>query len=231
MDTQSPESERFADLSKQHLDYEELPDGSVRAILTVTLPGGNQLVFKGDPVTPKEAESVEGLYDEVGNIFGDIAKGIGKVAKGVVKGVKAVASSKVFAAAAKGLALVAPALGPLAPVALTASTVMSTTNKLAQARHAAARGNKKLAAQITARAVAEAHKAAPTKAATLLKIANDKAKRAHALTSSIGVLGTSKAKPKATPKTTAITSAQGALSPQQLLTAARSGKVFLLRAS
>lgn len=237
MQTTAAQDERFAQLSQQALDFVDLPGGGQRAVLTVTLPGGKQYTYTED-VHPDEAAKVEGLYDEVGalldaqvgSIFGDIAKGLKKVAKGAVHVVRDIAHSKVFATAAKGLALIAPALGPLAPAALATSATMGIASKLTQARVAAKRGNKTLAAKITASAVKSAQSVAPKNSATLLRLANTKSSRASAL--SVGK--PTKAKPLATPvtRTTFPTSSSSPtrVTSRTIMDAARKGNVYLIRA-
>lgn len=220
------QDERFSQLSQQRIDYIDLPNGGQRAILTVTLPGGKQYTYSAD-VSAAEAAKVEGLYDEVGSLFGDIGKRLGKIAKGAVKAVRGVASSKVFALAAKGLAMVAPALGPLAPAALATSATMGIAGKLSQARVAGARGNKKLAAQITASAVKSAHAIAPKNAKTLLALANTKSARAVNVPLKSSSTKSS-SKPKSLP---ASTSSASRVNSKQLLAAARKGQVYLLRAA
>jgi hypothetical protein len=164
-----------ADISRQRLDFEPLPGGAVKAILTVTLPGGVIKRFESI-TTAEEAQQVEGdivgaelmldptLRGEVGfNIF-----------KSVKKLAKKVASSKVFKVAASGLALAAPLLGPVAPAALAAAAGMGVASKLAHAGVAAAKGAKKLSASLTASAAADARKLTktPAGAASLLATAN-----------------------------------------------------------
>lgn len=54
-------------ISKQRLDFQRLPNGGVRALLSVTLPGGMTLVFPAD-VSPAAANAVAGLYDAGGSV-------------------------------------------------------------------------------------------------------------------------------------------------------------------
>jgi hypothetical protein len=237
MATKSAETEAFdAKISRQRLDHFVLPDGSVEAVLTVTLPGRKEpLVFR-ERSTPAEARAdlgpagVAGV-GEVGSIFGDIGKALKGAAKGIGKAVKSVASSKVFKAAAKGLAAIAPALGPLAPVALTTAGAMATTSALVGARRKAAHGDKRGAAVLTALAVSAAKKVAPKNHAALLKIAADKSRNAHAL--SVGSAPTKSAKPtakpKATPQRALVSRTPAALSPAALLAAARAGRVYVIQ--
>lgn len=238
----SPETIAFdKNISQQRLDYEEV-DGKVRAILTVTLPGGQTYVFSED-ASQEEGEAVEGMWDrgsevpnEVGSIFGDIAKFAGKAVKAVGKAAKSVATSKVFKTAAKGLAVISPALGPFAPAAMAVSAGMGTASTLLSARTAASKGNKQAAAQLTAKAAADAKRIAPKNAAKLLKIASDKSKAALALSS--------RAKPKkkrapsaalarmtrtASPKALSPKTGPGRVTLPQLAAAARSGNVYVLR--
>ena len=163
------------DLVRQRIDYVDLPGGAVKAILTVSLPGG--ITKRFESITTKdEAAQVEGEIvgaelmlrgpDVVGfNLF----KSVGKLAKKV-------ANSKVFKLAAKGLALAAPLLGPIAPAALAASAGMGIASKLAHAGVAAAKGAQSLAREITASAAGDARKLTTTAAgaAQLLAAANAK---------------------------------------------------------
>lgn len=231
-------------ISRQRLDHIEHADGTVEAVLTVTLPGiAKPFVFRA-PATVDEAKADLGPGDvagDVGSIFSDIGKGLKKIGRGIGKAVKSVASSKVFKTAAKGLAMAAPALGPLAPVALTASGAMATTSALVGARRKAAHGDKKGAAQLTALAVKTANTVAPKNAHTLLKIAADKSRNAHA----VAVSGKATKAPKSTKSTKPRTSSAArtsspralpastsskALTGPQLLAAARSGRVFVIQA-
>lgn len=230
-------------ISRQRIDYFELPGGKgIRAVLTVTLPGGKEYQYTED-VTAAEAAgqlAVEGDFDDfaVAGIFGDIGKALGKVAKGAVKAVKSIASSKVFKTAAKGLAVVAPALGPLAPAALTASAAMMTTSHLVGARHAASRGNKKAAAAATAAAVKTARALSPKHAKTLLKIANEKSKavdkHASKMTGAQKRSAAHKSKAivtKTKPKPSTALARGKQLHPQDLVRAARAGRVYVVQAA
>lgn len=143
-------------LSRQRLDFEELPNGGTRAILTVTLPNGKAYRYTADVdqeeydqfanvVTTAETkmlQKVEGLSDEeIAGLFSSIAKGF----KSVVNGVKKVATSKVFKFAAKGLQTIAPALGPYAPAAMAVGGGMQVASKIASSAVAAEAGAKNAA--------------------------------------------------------------------------------------
>lgn len=213
------------ELSRQRIDYEELPDGSVKAILTVTLPGGRVERFSAQ-LHPNELSEVSGigmLFDpahEVGNIFGDIVKGIGKVAKGAVHVVKEVVGSKVMQVAAKGLAVIAPALGPLAPAALATSATLGIAGKLAKAGIASKHGAKSVAKVITDGAIKDAAKLTKTAsgAAALLKQANKK----RTALEKIAAKNKSKSKPAAKSKPI-VKPASG--KPSNVIAAARAGRV------
>jgi hypothetical protein len=164
--------------TRQRIDYIDLPGGGVKAVLTISLPGG--IVKRFEAVTdPSEMKEVSGallrsvgccMGDEVGkSIFKKIGKGIGKIAKGV-------ASSKVFQLAAKGLALASPLLGPIAPFALGAAAAAGVASKLAKAGVAAAHGAHDVAKALTLSAHADATKltSTPAGAARLLATANAK---------------------------------------------------------
>jgi len=161
------------DPSRQRLDYETLPNGDVKAILTVTLPGG--VVKRFESVTSAhEAEQVEGEI-----VGAELALNPDRVEgwnpfKKVAKLAKKVASSKVFKLAATGLALAAPLLGPIAPAALGAAAAMGVASKLAKAGVAAAKGASKLSAALTVSAANDAKKltTTPAGAAALLDAAN-----------------------------------------------------------
>lgn len=165
-----------AALSRQRIDYVDKPDGSVDAVLTITLPGGVVKRFTSN-VHPAEAQAISGeiigaeylLNPEVGFSFKKVFKGVGKLAKKV-------ASSKVFALAAKGLAIAAPLLGPIAPAALGAAAGLGVASKLAKAGVAAAHGAKSVAAELTASAHKDAVKLTktPAGAKALLEHANKK---------------------------------------------------------
>lgn len=162
-----------SEMSRQRLDYIDRPDGSVDAVLTITLPGGVVKRFTAN-VHPNEAQQIAGeiigaemlLNPEVG---ASIFKKIGKLAKKV-------AHSKVFQIAAKGLALAAPLLGPIAPAALVASAGLGVASKLAKAGIAAAHGAKGVAQELTASAHRDATKLTktPAGAKALLQAANNK---------------------------------------------------------
>lgn len=168
--------------TRQRLDYETLPDGSVKAILTVSLPGG--IVKRFEAVTSaEEAQSVEG--DIVG---AELALNPGHEVgwnpfKAVAKLAKKVVNSKVFKVAATGLAVAAPLLGPIAPAALGAAAAMGVASKLAKAGVAAAKGAKKVSQALTASAARDAKKLTrtPRGAAQLLAVANRRRLGAEAL--------------------------------------------------
>ncbi|SRR6266545_4507559 len=158
---------------RKRIDYIDKPDGSVDAVLTITLPGGVTKRFVAN-TSPDEAQAVTG--DIVGaelallgpDVVGfNLFKSVGKLAKKV-------ASSKVFALAAKGLAVAAPLLGPLAPAALGASAGLGVAAKLAKGSVAAAHGAKSVAAALTKSAIADARKLTktPAGAKSLLADAN-----------------------------------------------------------
>lgn len=143
-------------LSRQRIDFEEHPDGSVTAILTVTLPNGQAHRYT-ETVTPEEYDQfanvvasaearmlqrVEGLSDEeVAGLFSSI----GKAFKSVVNGVKKFAASKIFKTAASGLQTIAPALGPYAPAAMAVGGGMQVASKVARGAIAAEAGAKQAA--------------------------------------------------------------------------------------
>src|SRR5574342_534437 len=82
---------------RKRLDVRELPNGTVRAYLTVTLPGGNciRVMAECDRATAMRVyRQLARDAAEVGFSLGGIWKGIKKVARGV-------ATSKVFKAATK----------------------------------------------------------------------------------------------------------------------------------
>lgn len=161
--------------TRQRLDYETLPNGDVKAILTVTLPGGT--VKRFEAITTKaEAEKVEGEI-----VAGEIALSPEALTvvgwnpfKAVAKIAKKVANSKVFKIASTALAVAAPLLGPIAPAALGAAAAMGVASKLAKAGVAAAKGAGKVAAAITKEAASDAAKLTktPEGAAQLLAVAN-----------------------------------------------------------
>ena len=246
----APETQAFdAKISRQRLDEFERPDGSVEAVLTVTLAGVPKPFVFREVSTPAEARAEFGAaevsgFGEASGIFDDIGKAIGKVGKGVVKAVKSVASSKVFKTAAKGLAIVAPALGPLAPAALTTSGAMLTTSQLVSARGKSEAGDKKGAAKLTALAASTAKKVAPKNSAALLKIAADKSRAAHKIAVSAAKpaskktaqkVPAAKKKPAAAKKPAPVIAPKlgtgSAITSSDLLAAARSGRVFVVRAA
>jgi len=168
-------------ISRQRMDYEDLPDGSVKAILTISLPGG--IVKRFEAITTKaelqkeQADIIAGELDlnadVVGWNFGKFLKG---ATKGLAKVAKSVASSKVFKLAASGLALAAPLLGPIAPAALAVSAGMGVASKLAKAGAAVAAGASSVADALTRSAASDASKLTsnPAAAASLLADANRK---------------------------------------------------------
>lgn len=171
------DAEKPPEITRQRIDYEDLPDGDVKAILTITLPGG--IIKRFEAISTREeleevqGEIVAGEYalrgDEVGFSFGKLLRGVGKIAKGI-------ASSKVFKLAAAGLAFAAPLLGPIAPMALAASAGMGVASKLAKAGAAAASGAVSMAQSITKSAARDARRLTtnPMAAASLLADANRK---------------------------------------------------------
>lgn len=129
-------------IARQRLDYEWLPNGTIRATLTITLPHGNEFRFTGEGDPRAIAMLVRGSRpDAVEGILGDIWKGI-------KKGAKAVATSGVFKTATKVLATVAPVLGPAAPAAMTAATTMGAATKLLAAKKYSAKGDTRSAAKL-----------------------------------------------------------------------------------
>lgn len=235
MDEQSAETQAFnAKISRQRLDYVQLPGGSWEAVLTITLPGvAKPFVFR-EPATIAEAQADAGDAPEVAGIFDAIGKGLKSIGKTVVGAVKSVASSKVFKTAAKGLALAAPVLGPLAPVALTASGAMLTTSALVGARRKAAHGDKRGAVKLTAEAQAIAKKLAPKNHKALLKVAADKSRGAHKIsaepTKTKGKAKTkTKTKAPARAPSRALPAGRSPVSAAALLAAARSGRVYLVQ--
>jgi hypothetical protein len=167
-----------AELTRQRIDYKDRPDGSVEAILTISLPGGVTKRYSS-VVTKQELEAVAGDIvgaelamlgpDAVGFSFGKFIKGVGKIAKSV-------ATSKVFKMAASGLALAAPLLGPIAPIALAASAGMGVASKLAGSAAAAIKGATSVADALAKSAASDARKltTTPEGAASLLAAANAK---------------------------------------------------------
>jgi hypothetical protein len=176
---------------KQHIEYKTAPDGTVSAVLTVTLPNGTKQVYEAK-VDTDEMRKVEGAIigaelqiagygpEMVGFNFGKLIKG---VTKGVGKLAKGIATSKVFKMAAAGLALAAPILGPFAPAVLAVSAGMGIASKLSSAGVAAARGAKNVAAAFTNAAQLDARRLGGTaeNAAKLLNGANEKRLKAESI--------------------------------------------------
>lgn len=204
----SIDTQKFNQLSQQRIDYTPLPNGGVRARLTVSLPGGKTIPFVED-VTPEDVKTYEAqiagveigyALDEIGYVgsveqigflggivraIGKGIKAVGKAAGGVVKGIakvgKAIVTSKVFQTAAKGLAIIAPALGPLAAPALAVSGAVGVAGKLLGAKNASKVGAKRTATALAQSAVSDAKRIAPGAAPSLLRIATDKANSAMKL--------------------------------------------------
>jgi len=209
MATKSPDTRRFDRLSKQRIDYTDLPGGGSRARMTITLPNGKSYTFVED-VTPTDISTYEAQIagaeigyaiqevgwngvDEVGSFFGGLVKAVGKglktVAKGAVKVVggvaklaKKVVTSKIMQTAAKGLAFAAPFLGPLAPAALGVSAGIGIAGKILGAKTASEVGADRTATAMTESAVQDAQILSPQAYPSLLTIAGDKARAAQELT-------------------------------------------------
>jgi hypothetical protein len=167
--------------TRQRIDYQTLPNGDVKAILTISLPGGITKRFESVTSAAETKEVSGALLREVGCCAGSevgisIFKRIGRIAKSV-------ASSKVFELAAKGLAIAGPLLGPIAPFALGAAATLGVAGKLAKAGVAAAHGATDLAASIAAEARRDASKltSTPEGAERLLAVANSKRLGAEAI--------------------------------------------------
>jgi hypothetical protein len=252
----SPDTEKFNKMSQQRVDYQEFPNGAVRARMTVTLPGGKTYQFVED-ATPEDVKTYEaqiagveigfaldeigwiGSADQIGFLGGIVKaigkgiKAVGKAAGGVVKGIakvgKAIVTSKVFQTAAKGLAIVAPVLGPLAPAALGAAGAIGVAGKLLGAKNAAKVGAKRTAAEMAKSAVADAKKISPNASGSLLRIATDKANSASKLSglSSIPQQGGAGINPELASKLRRASD----FSPETLQKAHASGRLFLLPAS
>ena len=252
----SPDTQRFDQVSKQRIDYRELPGGGVRARLAVSLAGGKTYTFD-ETVTPEDVKTYEaqiagaeigyalneigytGSPDEIGFLGGivkaigkgikAVGKGVASVAKGVAKVGKAIVTSKVFQMAAKGLAVVAPVLGPLAPAALGAAGAMGVAGKLLGSKNAAKAGAMRTATALANSAVADAKKIAPNAAPSLLRIATDKANRAAQLAGT-GAAPTIPSR-KLTPAQAAALQPAGSFSPDTLQKAHATGRLYLLPAS
>ena len=166
----------LSQLTRQRVDYVTLPNGHVKAILTVSLPGG---VVKRYETTVDPNEALVGYYDaaEVGSFFGGIARFAKHAVHSIGKVAKAVVTSKVFAIAASALATAIPGVGPaLGPAMLAASGALGVASKLTKASIAHKHGAPAVAKALTLEAVADAHKITSTPAAAraLLDIANEK---------------------------------------------------------
>jgi hypothetical protein len=238
--------------TRQRIDYVPMADGSVKAILTISFPGG--IVKRFEAVTsPDEAKEVSGALSVVSGVSGvgccageevgiSFFKRLGRIAKGV-------ASSKVFAIAAKGLAIAAPLLGPIAPFALGAAATMGVASKLSKAGVAAAHGAHDVAKALTASAHGDAKKLTrtPAGAAALLAAANKKRLGAEKIASK----GDTPAPAQKIPKAKASSSSSsapprggepdllaaaaagrvrsnrpGAINPKQLLAAHQEGRIY-----
>lgn len=164
-------------LSRQRLDHITRPDGSVDAVLTITLPGGVTKRFVAN-VTNDEAQQVSGEIIGAEVLCNPTvgAFSFKKLGRGLKNMAKKVASSKVFKLAAEGLAIASPLLGPLAPAALGAAAGLGVAAKLAKAGVAAAHGAHEVAKQLTDSAHADATRltTTPAGAAALLQHANAK---------------------------------------------------------
>ena len=253
----SLDTQKFNKMSQQRVDYQELSDGSVKARMTVTLPGGKVYHFD-ERVTPEDVKTYEaqiagveigyaldeigwvGSADQIGFLGGlvkaigkgikAVGKGVASVAKGVAKVGKAIVTSKVFQTAAKGLALVAPVLGPLAPAALGAAGAIGVAGKLLGSKNAAKVGAKRTATALAQSAVADAKKISPNAAPSLLRIATDKANSAAKLS---GIASAPAAGGGVGLDAARASKLQPAatFSPETLQKALASGRLFLLPAS
>jgi hypothetical protein len=132
-----------SEVMRARCDYRWMPDGNLEAILTLTLPAGNEMRFTAQ-CDPKPILAYV-LANQRGEISGfslkKLWKGVKKVAKGVV-------TSKVFKVASTALAFAAPVLGPLAPVALAGSAAMKAGRALISAKALVSAGNKTDAAKL-----------------------------------------------------------------------------------
>jgi hypothetical protein len=165
-----------SEVFRHRIDWNWLDDGSIEAVLSLTLPDGHAFRFRAS-ADPKEiAEALNALHPEVGGFMGNLWKGVKKVAK-------TVATSKVFKVAASALAIVAPALGPLAPVAFAAGAGMKASGALVAARAYAAKGgsgNKAKAAKLVEYATNASKVAARAAPPSSAKLAKDPAAAAEA---------------------------------------------------
>ena len=136
--------QRFkSEVMRARCDYRWLPSGELEAILTLTLPAGNEMRFTAqcDP-RPILAYVMANQQGEIsGFSLKKLWKGVKKVAKGVV-------TSKVFKVASTALAFAAPVLGPLAPVALAGSAAMKASRALISAKALVTAGRKSDAAKL-----------------------------------------------------------------------------------
>lgn len=241
------------DLTKQRIDYEDLPGGGVRAILTVTLQDGTIHTFTEEvhdsdldafstSIATAEADAVEG-------IFGDVFKGIKKGVKSIGHVAKKVVTSKVFQVGAAALATVATG-GAAAPLAAgAAAAALSVASKLATADVAKAAGAPKAAAKLIKAAALDAGKRAkgnPAATKDLLRIANDKRKKVASVIAA-SMPGAHPAAARPAPAPAAAPSADrllaaakagkvrsnkpGGVSHGELLAAAKAGRVFWLSAA
>lgn len=143
-------------ISRQRIDYAWQKDGRIKAILTLTLAGGQtyRITAHGDPY--EIAKVMQANNPEVGSLLGKVWGGIKKVAKKV-------ATSKVFKAASSVLTKVGAALPPpVGPAALAAGTAMSIGTKLLAAKTYSDRGDTKSAAKLVLAAKKEGEKHPPT---------------------------------------------------------------------
>ena len=110
--------------------------------------------------------------------------GLGKAGRGCCQGCEKVVTSKVMQSAAKGLGMIAPALGPLAPAALAVSGGIGVAGKLLGAKTAQDLGAPLTAMALATGAVGDAKALTGSlgSMSPLLRIANDKANAANALT-------------------------------------------------
>lgn len=209
-----------ADLTRQRIDYVTAPDGRVRAILTVTLPGGLVKTFEAS-INPNDPIEVAGI--EVG-LFGIKApKFLRKAIKTVGHVAKAIAHSKVLMLAAGALASAIPFAGPIVgPALMLAATTMGVAGKLSKAHLFAHHGAHAEAKALTSSAVSDAHKLTSTPAAAkgLLQLANHKR---LALAKHAGIPASPTVRPAPTARPAPRVAP--ALAPSDPLAAARAGRV------